>query len=250
MCSFFQQEVDCRTPHSLTEKHRRRLCMIALLCAICILQSANEARAQCTARDVLQNQLKLKKPAQPVPDVEIRSAADVPVWKTIAIGTFPNSLALRNALDSIGCNPGTLAAEILARPAFIVSSGKRSVELVAASAVQLGFKTDTVALAAIYERAKQLGFGLAAAEVGPQLRLQYLDQPVGEFLMIGMEPIKTWAGEQVILTVANGGAGLVLIGQDVRYNSDIPATSRLIFVQADQAGPAGILENAAASPPF
>jgi hypothetical protein len=48
-------------------------------------------------------------------------------------------------------------------------------------------------------RAQQLGFGLAAAEVAPQLRLQYFDQPVGEFLIIGMEPIKRWNGEFVIL---------------------------------------------------
>jgi hypothetical protein len=71
-----------------------------------------------------------------------------------------------------------------------------------------------VTLAAVYARAQQLGFELAAAEVGPLLRLQYIDQPMGEFLIVGMEPIKTWSGEPVILNVANGGAGLVLIGQD------------------------------------
>ena len=83
------------------------------------------------------------------------------------------------------------------------------------------FQTDTASLADIYARAQQLGFGLAAAEVAPQLRLQYLDQPIGEFL-VGMEPIKTWKGVPVILTVANGGAGLVLIGQDGSADAEIP----------------------------
>ena len=70
-----------------------------------------------------------------------------------------------------------------------------------------------------------------AAEIAPQLRLQYLDQPIGEFLTIGMEPIGTWAGEAVVLTVANGGAGLILIGQDGREDAQISAISRFVFVR-------------------
>jgi len=102
------------------------------------------------------------------------------------------------------------------------------------SAAELGFQTDTARLADIYTRARQLGFGLAAAEVAPQLRLQFLDQPMGEFL-IGMEPIKTWTGEPVILTVANGGAGLVLVGQDGRADAEIPVAARFLFVRSNEA---------------
>src|SRR5438046_1008043 len=74
----------------------------------------------------------------------------------------------------------------------------------------------------------------AAAEVAPQLRLQYFDQPIGEFL-VGMEPIRTWKGVPVILTVANGGAGLVLIGQDGRADAEIPVASRFLFVRSNEA---------------
>jgi len=73
------------------------------------------------------------------------------------------------------------------------------VKLFAVSGAELGFQTNTASLADIYARANQLGFGLAAAEVAPQLRLQYFDQPIGEFLIIGMEPIKTWKGEPVLM---------------------------------------------------
>ena len=124
----------------------------------------------------------------------------------LQVGTFANSFALLNALDAAGCGIGNSAEEILARPAFAVGTTKTTVELFAVSAAELGFQTDTAPLADIYARAQQLGFGLAAAEVAPQLRLQYFDQPMGEFF-IGMEPIKTWKGEPVILAVANGGAG-------------------------------------------
>ena len=246
----FHQD-DCRVRHDCsTGGHRNRCLIIAMLYAACLFQAASEARAQCTARDVLQNQLKLKKaPSASVPPVLVRSAADVRVWKTITLGTFADSFTLRNALDTKGCNIGGLAAEILARPAFVVSSTKTDVKLVAVSAAELGFKTDTATLTAIYARARQLGFELAAAEVGPQLRLQYFDQPMGEFLIIGMEPIKTWSGEPIILNVANGGAGLLLIGQDGRADAEISVISRFIFVRPNEAVPADGLEKAAALPP-
>jgi hypothetical protein len=120
------------------------------------------------------------------------------------------------------------------------------VGLVAVSVAELGFQTDTASLADIYARARQLGFGLAAAEVAPQLRLQYFDQPIGEFLVIGMEPIKTWTGDPVILTVANGGAGLILVGQDGSADAQISVASRFLFVRPNETAPAEAPEPAAA----
>jgi hypothetical protein len=209
--------------------------LIAMLCTACIVLFASEASAQCTARAVLQNHLTLKTtPSADTPPVPVKSAFAVPVWRTIAVGTFANSFALLNALDAAGCSIGGSAEEILARPAFTVGTRKTNVELFAVSAAELGFQTGTARLADIYARAQQLGFGLAAAEVAPQLRLQFLDQPMGEFL-IGMEPIKTWKGEPVILTVANGGAGLVLIGRDGSADAEIPVASRFLFVRSNEA---------------
>jgi hypothetical protein len=209
--------------------------LIAMLCAACIVLFASEASAQCTARDVLQNHLTLKTtPSAHTPPVLVKSAFAVPVWRTITVGTFANSFALLNALDAAGCGIGESAEEILARPAFTVGTTKTTVELFAVSAAELGFRTDTARLADIYARARQLGFGLAAAEVAPQLRLQYFDQPMGEFL-IGMEPIKTWTGEPVILTVANGGAGLALIGRHGSADAEIPVASRFLFVRSNEA---------------
>ena len=53
---------------------------------------------------------------------------------------------------------------------------------------------------------------------------------MGEFLNVGMAPINTWAGDPVILTLANGGAGLVLIGMDGSPDAKISASSRFLFV--------------------
>ena len=223
---------------------------VAMICVACIHQFTNEARAQCTARDVLQHQLKASKVRSvDMPRQPDRSARDVPTWKTITVGTFADSIALRNALDAVGCSAGELAEEILARPDFVVSSDKKNVELVAVRVAELGFTSDTVTLAIIYTRARQLGFDLAAAEVGPQLRLQYFDQPIGEFLVIGMKPIRTWSGDPVVLNVANGGAGLVLIGQDGRDDAEIPVTSRFLFARSNEPTAGDGLETAAALPP-
>ena len=209
--------------------------LIAMLCTACIFLFAREANAQCTARDVLQNRLTLKTtPSGNTPPIPIKTAFAVPVWRTIAVGTFANSFTLLNALDAAGCSIGGLAGEILARPAFTVGTTKTNLELFAVSAAELGFQSGTARLADIYARAQQLGFGFAAAEVAPQLRLQFLDQPMGEFL-IGMDPIKTWKGEPAILTVANGGAGLVLIGRDGSAGAEIPVASRFLFVRSNEA---------------
>jgi hypothetical protein len=237
------KEVGCDAIlHCSTGSHRGGTLIVAMLCALGILLFASEASAQCTARDALQHQLKLAKiPAAGVPKIPIQSAAAMVAWKTITVGTFADSFALRNALDAVGCSIGDLAAQVLARPAFTLSTTKANVELLAVSVAELGFETDTVSLADIYARAQQLGFQLAAAEIAPQLRLQYFDQPVGEFLIIEMEPIKTWTGEPVILTVANGGAGLILIGQDGGDDAEISVASRFLFVRSDEVEKAAAL---------
>jgi hypothetical protein len=214
--------------------HRGKACPVAMLCAACLL-FATEADAQCAARDVLRNHLTLRTaPSAMAPPILVRSAAAVPVWKTITVGTFANSFALLNALDAAGCAIGDSASQILARPAFTVSATRTDIDLVAVSAAELGFQTDMVRLADVYQRAQRLGLELAAAEVAPQLRLQYVDQPLGEFL-IAMDPIKTWTGESVILAVANGGAGLLLIGRDGSADAQIPVASRFLFVRPNEA---------------
>ena len=240
-------EIDCVSsqqstvrPHRSTDEYSvNALVRLFLYCAF-ILLPAYEAKAQCTAQDVLRNHhLALKAAPPPLGSrTSVRTAADIPVWKTIAIGTFKDLSALRSAMAAVGCSAGNSADEILARPAFTLSGKKTEVELLAVSPAELGFQGETATLRDIYAHAQRLGLRLSPAEVAPQLRLQYFDQPIGEFLLVAMEPIRTWAGEPVILTVANGGAGLILIGQDGRDDLEIPVTSRFVFVRPDLSNPA------------
>lgn len=204
--------------------------VIATFCAAGIVMYATAASAQCAARDAL-NTAPPKAPSV-IPSAAVHKAGDVlNIWKTVALGKFANSFALRNALDVAGCGTGDLAEKVLARPAFALASAKTEVDLVVISAAELGLATESVSLREVYNRAESLGLSLAPAEVGPELRLQYLDQPVGEFLHVGMKPIMTWEGDPVIFVVVNGGAGLILIGKNASADAQMPATSTFLFVR-------------------
>jgi len=148
------------------------------------------------------------------------------------LGGFSNSFALRNALDAANCGVGDSAEQILARPAFTLASTRTGIDLVVVSAAALGIAGQSASLGDIYTHAEKLGLSLAPAEVGPELRLQYFNQPLGEFLHVGMKPITTWEGEPVIFVVANGGAGLILIGQKGSADTLMSTSSTFLFVRS------------------
>jgi hypothetical protein len=208
----------------------RKKLVIATLCAAGIVMYATAARAQCAARDAL-NSAPPRASSVVAPAAVHKAGAAQKVWKTVALGQFANSFALRNALDAASCGIGDLAEEALARPAFTLASAKTNVDLVVVSAAELGLTGESVALGDVYDRAERLGLSLAAAEIGPELRLQYLDQPIGEFLHVAMKPIVTWGGDPVIFVVVNGGAGLILIGRNGSADAQMPVTSAFLFVR-------------------
>jgi hypothetical protein len=203
----------------------QKMLAVASLCGAIAFLHPGEAGAQCAAKDSLQYVVAPRSGTAAVPLAE----AVRKVWKTITLGRFANTFALRNALDAAGCGIGDLAEQILARPAFAMNPAE-DVDLVVVSAAELGTPTET-SLVDVYARAQERGLALAPAEVGPQLRLQYPDQPIGEFLHVGMNPINTWSGEPVIFALVNGGAGLILIGTESSANAKISATTRFLFVR-------------------
>jgi hypothetical protein len=173
-----------------------------------------------------------QRPRGPAPSLGRRLATDTPIWRTTTLGTYTTIDAVRNALDVKRIHVGDTAKEILDRPAFKLSKTKLDARLVVLAVSELGFDERGASLADIYARARQLGLKLCPAEVGPQLRLQYLRQPLGEFLHIAMEPIAGDGGEPADLTVANGGAGLILVGGEARPNLIMPSVMRFVFVGA------------------
>src|SRR3989344_3160800 len=121
------------------------------------------------------------------------SPFDFKVWKTIGLGTgLVAASNFGSALRSKGQVAYDLSKKMLRSSAFTVEESKREVDLVLITSEELGFK-DSATRRDIYERAQELGLTICPPEVGPQLRLQYEDQPCGQHLNIGMEPIEVYS---------------------------------------------------------
>jgi len=162
------------------------------------------------------------------------SAANQPdprlsIWKTISLGAPVARYALFDALDLQGMHVGDAADEALHRAASGFSGSGMDVQLVRMTAAELGFSRDAT-LGEIYRRALDSGLELCPAEVAPQLRLQYPDQPLGHVLHVAMLPIATYSGEPVGLSLGNGGAGLMLVAFDGRLDEKMPPETTFVFV--------------------
>ncbi len=128
----------------------------------------------------------------------------VKLWKTIKIGTGLKGADLYETLNE---NKKFFvikrAKDILEDSAFTVASKESEVDLVIVTVAELGFLQNATSYK-IYKRAKQsLGLELCPAEVGPQLRLQYENQPIGESILVAMEPIADSHGYLRVFEVEN-----------------------------------------------
>jgi hypothetical protein len=172
-------------------------------------------------------------------------ARETQVWKTITVGGSKGVNTVRKAMETTPCpiEIGDNADEILGRPAFPFIKKPVELDLVVLSVFELGFGDQDahndaelgasveVSLHDIYARALSLGFELCPAEVGPALRLQYLDQPLGEFLQIAMNPVARYTGELIRFRVAKAGFGLLLLGSDGDLATTVPGAFRFVFVR-------------------
>ena len=158
----------------------------------------------------------------------VNTSARFQIWRTTTLGAYKGVDAYRSALDAAKIKIGDAAEEVLGRPAFPYGRTKTDVQLTLVWASELGVEFES-GLADVYKRAKKFGLTLCPAEIGPQLRLDYRDQPVGEALDIAMEPVATYSGALTILALVNFGSGLALIGGDGRSDATVPRARRFVF---------------------
>ena len=132
------------------------------------------------------------------------------VFKTIKLGTgLKTADDFRKALKGNSCVVSDWANDILGKSVFTAAFEEIEVDLVKATVRELGFKS-SARRDQIYDRARELGFKLCSPEVGPQLRLQYKDQPNRERILIGMEPITDSDGYLDVFGVERDDSGLRL----------------------------------------
>ncbi len=89
-----------------------------------------------------------------------------------------NGHELLEDLKGSGVEINELGLALLSSPAFKASETRRSFVTIELTVRNLG-SPQGATISAVYEMAKNLGLSLCPVELGPHLRLQYLDQPEG-----------------------------------------------------------------------
>jgi hypothetical protein len=124
---------------------------------------------------------------------------ELKIFKTIKLGGIRDAEGFRQVLKDNGMKIDDWffwADQIMSQPKFTITQEETEVDLVVVSATDIGFERDATR-EQIYARAKEKGLELCPPDVGPQLRLQYKDQPEWQRLLIGMEPITVWSNMEV-----------------------------------------------------
>jgi len=135
-------------------------------------------------------------------------ACTLPTWKSLTIGTgLTDASAFHSAHKHANCRIGDHVDQLLGK--ITIAKEPSALDLVRTSVAELGFKGGAY-LKNIYARAAELELMLCPAEVGPQLRLAYLDQPLGEWIAVAMEPLADSDGESRVFYVVRDSGGLWL----------------------------------------
>lgn len=112
------------------------------------------------------------------------------VWKTIKLGLeLKDGHDFRTAFGEGGFVITEAANLILDHRDFMARPGEIEIDLAAVTVEDLVGRKEGGTTTEIFAGAASLGLIKCPPEVGPRLRLQYENQPSGEDLYVGMEPI-------------------------------------------------------------
>ncbi len=99
------------------------------------------------------------------------------ITRTVTIGGLTKSELLQ-ALQRNSISLNESAERLFDSPHFTTSPTRSTISTVELRVCDLGFPAGATS-AEIYDRARALGLSLCSVELGPHLRLDYLDQPEG-----------------------------------------------------------------------
>ncbi len=119
----------------------------------------------------------------------LRQPTRFPIWKTVRLGTSKDENSLITKLKQNNrFMIGDSVPDIIMKYEFMMMEKKTRINLANVSVCELGF-IKRPPLRKVYARGIRFGLALCPAEVGPQLRSQYLNQPKGEYLKLAMEAV-------------------------------------------------------------
>ena len=126
------------------------------------------------------------------------------IWKTITINKKPSTE---------GINISSYANDILKKVKW---NKKQTLDLVKVTVQDLFNDENIHTTDEIYTKAKEQGLDLCPPQTGLQLRVDYKDQPMNEWLYMGMKPITDSDGYPHVFGLGRGDGGLWLVGAWVR----------------------------------
>ncbi|MGG1791939.1 helicase [Bacillus mycoides] len=110
----------------------------------------------------------------------MRIYPDCPIiTRTVEVGGLTKSQLIQK-LQQYSILMNEYGERLLADDKFTTSNTKYSLQTVELTVIDLGFP-DGANTAQLFKRASELGLELCPLELGPQLRLEYLEQPEGYF---------------------------------------------------------------------
>lgn len=187
------------------------------------IQAGAVARVMMTGRPVQQIRSEL--------EIET-STRDFPVWRTVKLGARTTSAAFLTALTEQGCRVSDYARDILGKPAFTVNETETEVELCVATTAELTGKEQGGTTAEVFTGIRRIGGKLCPHAVGPELRMQYKDQPMGEWLLVAMEPISDSDGTPYVWYLVRREVGLWLYADRGSPESFWHGLNRWVFTRS------------------
>lgn len=131
-------------------------------------------------------------------------------------------------MQQAGINISDYAQDMLKSREFGVGKKKEEITLIRLTVADLGFSgyatTDQ-----IYARAETLGLELCPPDTGPNYRLKYQNQPLGEWIYVGMKQIAVRDGGPRVFDLGRVGGGLWLVSDWATPGGEWNPSSGFVF---------------------
>ena len=114
-------------------------------------------------------------------------------------------------MEAAGINISDYAKSMLKNREFVPGKNPEEATLIRLTVADLGFKSSATT-DQIYERAQNLGLELCPADTGPNYRLKYRNQPLNEWIYMGMKQITDSDGYPNVFELERNDDGLWLDG--------------------------------------
>lgn len=129
--------------------------------------------------------------------------------ETVTIGGKTGA-ELLSEMTQRGVQVGSYARSLIESPAFTTSPTPTQIDIVVVKVGDLQTGKDFPTTRDMFDKAGELGLDKVPAEVGPHYRLSHMDQPRGEWVAIGMDPITGAGGNPRVFGVEHDDRGLWL----------------------------------------